>query len=79
MLTLRLVYQLINKIKIPTQCCEIDYFAVSKGFNSVGIGKKLVKISEKIAKKKKKLKKFLLKLIIRNWHFTTLIKKRLFY
>lgn len=53
MLILRLVYQLNNTIKIPKQSCEIDYFAVSKNFKSIGIGKKLVKIAEKEAKKKK--------------------------
>ena len=75
MLTLRLVYQLINKIKIPTQCCEIDYFAVSKGFNSIGIGKKLVKIAEKIAKKKK-IKKIFTKTYNKKLAFYYINKKK---
>ena len=57
-LALRLIYQLSRKIKKPTQSCEIDYFAVSEDFKSIGIGKKLLKITEKVAKRKKNKKIF---------------------
>tara|TARA_Y100000816_G_scaffold291969_1_gene285208 strand:- start:111 stop:713 length:603 start_codon:yes stop_codon:yes gene_type:complete len=52
-LILRLIYQLCKPTTIPKQSCEIDYFAVSYRFKSKGIGKKLLRIAEKIAKGKK--------------------------
>ena len=64
-LILRLIYQLCKPTTIPKQSCEIDYFAVSYRFKSKGIGKKLLRIAEKIAKGKNS-RKFLQRLTIRN-------------
>ncbi len=75
MLILRLVYQLNNVIKIPKQSCEIDYFAVSKNFKSIGIGKKLVKIAEKEARKKK-FKKIFTKTYNKNLAYYYMNKKK---
>ena len=37
----------------PLNHGEIDYFVVKKKYRSVGIGKKLISLTEKIAKKNK--------------------------
>ena len=75
MLILRLFYQLNYTIKIPKQSCEIDYFAVSKNFKSIGIGKKLVKIAEKEARKKK-FKKIFTKTYNKNLAYYYMNKKK---
>ena len=50
---LRIILQIPKHQKNYDKSCEIEYFVVSKKYQSKGIGKKLIKISEKIAKIKK--------------------------
>ena len=52
-LLIRLIYQICNPIMKPLNHGEIDYFVVKKKYRSVGVGKKLISLTEKIANKNK--------------------------